>query len=157
MESNATSVAEQKPRAPAETANHDKNRTLPNIGDVFNPDGMFNGIWVPESSLKCPDLSSSANLLYGRLARFAGENGRCFPSVETLATELDLTARQVQRLLGQLRSAGFLRKDSQYRPNGLLTSNAHACIDFSYCSTEEGIKQAVARHFGASENKGSFS
>src|ERR1044072_7787075 len=64
------------------TAQAGENRQLPNVGDAFNPYGMFNGIWVPEQLLRCSDLSASAKLLYGRLARFAGENGRCFPSVE---------------------------------------------------------------------------
>jgi hypothetical protein len=88
MVADASSVARQKARAQAASDAPGKNQTLPNVGDAFNPYGMFNGIWVPESLLKCPDLSASAKLLYGRLARFAGENGRCFPSVETLATEL---------------------------------------------------------------------
>jgi hypothetical protein len=86
---------------------------------------MFNGIWVPEALLGCSDISASAKLLYGRLARFAGEGGRCFPSVERLAAELGMTDRQVQRLIGQLCSAGFLRKDSQYRADGSQTSNAY--------------------------------
>jgi len=90
--------ADGRPAAAASIAQSNKSSKLPNIGDPFNPYGMFNGIWVPEALLRCPDLSPSAKLLYGRLARFAGENGRCFPSVETLAVELGMTARQGVRL-----------------------------------------------------------
>jgi hypothetical protein len=89
---------------------------------------MFNGIWVPESLLKYPDLPPSAKLLYGRLARFAGEDGRCFPSVETLAAELGMTVRQIQRLIGKLCTAGFLRRDLRYRPNGSQTANAYVFL-----------------------------
>lgn len=125
MDTNATSLSRKAARAPAQTAQLSKNQKLPKIGDVFNPYGMFNGIWVPESLLKCPDISASAKLLYGRLARFAGENGRCFPAVGTLAAELGMTGRHVQRLIAELCIAGFLRKDAQYRPNGSQTVNAY--------------------------------
>ncbi len=40
----------------------------------------------------------------------------------------EMTARQVQRLIGQLCSARFLRKDSQYRPNGSQTANAYVFL-----------------------------
>jgi hypothetical protein len=128
VESNTTSVAQQKALAPEKIAHPGKNQKLPNIGDPFNPYGMFNGIWIPESLRKCSIISASAKLLYGRLAQFAGEHGRCFPSVETLAAELGMTARQAQRLIAKLCSAGFLRKDFQYRPNGSQTANAYVFL-----------------------------
>lgn len=124
MGSNVARVAEEKPTAPAHTPQSRNNRKLPNIGDVFNPYGLFNGVWVPEPLLKSTDISASAKLLFGRLARFAGKDGRCFPSVGTLAVELGMTARQVQRLIARLCEAGFLRKDAQYRSDGSQTSNA---------------------------------
>jgi len=102
--------------------------TPPKVGEPFNPYGMFNGIWVPEALLRCPALSPSAKLLYGRLARFAGENGSCFPSIETLASELGMTGRRVQRLVRQLCDAGFLKTDRQYRANGSQTSNAYVFL-----------------------------
>src|SRR5690349_3724984 len=89
---------------------------------------MFTGMWIPESLVKCRDLAPSAKLLYGRLARFAGQDGGCFPAVETVAAELGMTDRQVQRLLAQLCRAGFLRKQAQYRPNGSQTSNAYVFL-----------------------------
>jgi GntR family transcriptional regulator len=104
------------------------NQKLPNIGDPFNPFGMFNGIWVPESLVRCPEIPASAKLLYARLARYAGRDGRCFPSVEKLAVELGMSARHIQRLLFLLCSANFLRKDAQYRPNGSQTVNAYVFL-----------------------------
>jgi GntR family transcriptional regulator len=129
VSSNTTSVPNGGPDPPEAVAQSGSvKRQLPNIGDPFNPYGMFNGIWVPESLLRCPEISASAKLLYGRLARYAGRDGRCFPSVETLAVELGMTARQVQRLLWQLCNANFLRKDAQYRPNGSQTANAYVFL-----------------------------
>ena len=106
-------------------ARRTRGQAPPAIGDVFNPYGMFVGIWIPEPLVKCSDISASAKLLFGRLTRFAGKDGRCFPSVKTLATELGMTDRQVQRLIRQLCEAGFLRKDAQYWSNGSQTSNAY--------------------------------
>lgn len=116
-----------EPRAASDAPPHRHRKPL-QIGDVFNPNGMFHGIWVPDSLLKCSGISISAKLLYGRLARYAGEDGRCFPAVETLARELGMTDRQVQRLTAQLCSAGFLRRDAQYRPNGSQTANAYVFL-----------------------------
>jgi hypothetical protein len=125
MGSDVHMIAPQKKGAVRAIAQPDKNQKTPNIGDVFIPHGVFNGIWVPESLLRCPDLPAASKLLYGRLARFAGKDGRCFPSVETLAQEMGMTARQIQRLLVQLCKARFLRKEAQYRSDGSQTSNAY--------------------------------
>lgn len=45
------------------------------IGQPFNPFGLFNGIFVPESLVKFKDISPGAKLAYGRLARYAGQDG----------------------------------------------------------------------------------
>jgi len=120
---------ERRPvKKPYPLAPREQSPRRPQIGEVFNPNGLFNGIWVPESLLKCAGISTSAKLLYGRLARFAGTDGRCFPAVETLAGELGMADRQVQRLLAQLCGSGFLRKDAQYRPNGSQTANAYVFL-----------------------------
>jgi GntR family transcriptional regulator len=126
MRSKATDLSESVLSAALEQPSN--NRKLPNIGEPFNPYGMFNGIWVPDSLLRCPHISASAKLLYGRLTRYAGSDGHCFPSVETLAVELGMTARQVQRLLGQLCDANFLRRNYHFWPNGSQTSNAYVFL-----------------------------
>jgi GntR family transcriptional regulator len=116
----------EKPLQPLVVAAQQRNneRTLV-VGEVINPYGMFNGIWIPESLVKSSDIPASAKLLFGQLARFAGKYGRCFPSVSKLAVELGITRRQVERLTALLCKAGFLRKDAQYRANGSQTSNAY--------------------------------
>ena len=128
LRSNTKSVPDCSTGPPEADALPGTDHKLPNIGEPFNPYGMFNGVWVPESLLRCPEISASSKLLYGRLTRYAGRDGRCFPSVETLAVELGMTARQVQRLLGQLCDAHFLRKDPQFRLNGSQTANAYVFL-----------------------------
>jgi len=129
VRSNTTNVPYCSPDPPDGAARPGSStQELPNIGEPFNPYGMFNGIWVPESLLRCTAISASAILLYGRLAKYAGRDGRCFPSVETLALELGMTVRQVQRLLWQLCNAKFLRRNAQYRPNGSQTANAYVFL-----------------------------
>jgi hypothetical protein len=98
------------------------------IGQPFNPHGMFNGIWIPENLLCCPEIGATGKLLYGRLARFAGQDGRCFPGIDTLARELGMTTRQIQRLITELCEAGFLRKEPQYRRNGSQSTNSYVFL-----------------------------
>jgi hypothetical protein len=48
--------------------------------------------------------------------------------VQTIAGELGMTDRQVQRLIAQLCAAGFLRRDAQYRLNGSQRENAYVFL-----------------------------
>jgi hypothetical protein len=46
------------------------------VGQPFNPFGMFAGIVIPETQGRSPVLSPGAKLAYGRLARYAGADGK---------------------------------------------------------------------------------
>lgn len=48
-------------------------------------------------------------LLMLALAEYANENGRCWPSVETLATKIDVKPRSIKRLISQAEEAGELK------------------------------------------------
>jgi hypothetical protein len=72
------------------------------VRETFNPVRRFIGIFIPESLVRYPHLSPSAKLAYGRLLRYAGEGGRCFPAVNTLAKEIDLRALQTLSSLAEL-------------------------------------------------------
>lgn len=126
---------------------------LPAMGEVFNPYGMFNGVWVPESLLKCSDICVAGRLLFGLLARFAGRDGRCFPSVETLAKEMGMSARQIQRLLTKLCRAGFLRRDPQYRSNGSQRSNAYYFLYHSSLAPAIAVATSSADLLSKSANR----
>ena len=109
-------------------------------GDPFNPYGMFNGLFVPEALARCRGLSPGAKLAYGRLTRYAGQNGECYPSTDTLGAELGINERQARRYIAELESNGFIRRLKRFR-DGAQTSNGfqfrwHRIFDTASCRTE---------------------
>ena len=90
------------------------------IGQPFNPYKRFNGIHIPEALCRYRGLSAGAKLVYGRLARFAGKNGKVYPSVAKLAAELGVSPKQARRYVRELEDGAFIRpartpgKSSQY-------------------------------------------
>jgi Helix-turn-helix domain len=80
------------------------------IGKPFNPYGMFTGIWIPTALVRLRTLSPGAKICYGRLARYAGEDGLCYVSVNTLAGEIGVGERQTQKYLHELERERFIRK-----------------------------------------------
>lgn len=86
----------------------------------INPFMRYQGGWVPNWLLRREEVSPSAKLLYARLMQYAGEDGSCFPKVETLAVEIAVSERQVARLLDEL------EKDYQLieRDSGRLAKGA---------------------------------
>jgi hypothetical protein len=77
-------------------------KSKPQIGQIFNPFKRFTGLFIPEALARCTWISPGAKLVYGRLARYAGQDGRCNPAVTTLATEVGLKKRQTQTHLKSL-------------------------------------------------------
>ena len=78
------------------------------IGQAFNPYKLFTGICIPEALVRYRGLSCGAKIAYGRLARYAGENGRCFPSIPTLATEIGIGATQARTYVHELSEKRFI-------------------------------------------------
>jgi hypothetical protein len=71
---------------------------------------MFNGLFIPEGLARYPGVSAGAKLAWGRLARYAGEDGRCYPTVKTLAGEIGVGERQGQKYLAELERAHLIRR-----------------------------------------------
>jgi hypothetical protein len=88
------------------------------VGQPFNPFGLFNGIFIPEALIKSSIISAGAKITYGRLARYAGQNGVCFPSVPTLAAEIGMSTRQTQRYLSELEAKQLLRRVPRHSDDG---------------------------------------
>jgi hypothetical protein len=63
---------------------------------------------VPLQILNDGSLSHAAKLVYGRLKLYAGKNGRCYPSQQTLAREVCLRERQLRNVLLELQVAGWI-------------------------------------------------
>src|ERR1700741_4097615 len=113
-----------------------KTRQLPRlqVGQPFNPFGLFAGIFIQEALVRFKDLSAGAKLTYGRLARYAGQDGDCFPAVATLASEIGVCVRQAQNYLAELERKKFLRRVTRFVEKG-QTSNS---FEFLWHSQLEG-------------------
>ena len=48
------------------------------VGQPFNPFRLFTGIFIPEALVRSELVSPGAKMAYGRLARYAGQDGRCW-------------------------------------------------------------------------------
>jgi DNA-binding transcriptional MocR family regulator len=72
-----------------------------------------------------PKISAGAKLAYGRLVRYAGQDGDCHPSVKTLANEIGLGERQTQRYLGELERNGFIRSSARFRGANIRDTNGY--------------------------------
>jgi predicted transcriptional regulator len=82
----------------------------------------FNFIYAEE------DLSHRAKSVYIYLRDRANCDEVCWPKVKTIARELKLSRRTVQRALADLESAGMIERRMQYRANGSCTSNLYLVV-----------------------------
>ena len=58
----------------------------------------------------------------------ADAGGKCWPSLKTIASGLQLSVSTVQRALTELEAAGYVRRENRYRPNGGKTSNLYTVL-----------------------------
>jgi hypothetical protein len=74
---------------------------------------------IPNVVLKHAGVSYGAKIAWGVLMSYAWQKDFCFPAQERLAKDMNCTVRQVQRLLGELRDAGFVtwKQQGLNRPN----------------------------------------
>jgi hypothetical protein len=88
--------------------------TRPRVGAEFIPYKKFICVLIPEAMARNRDLPPGAKLVYGRLSRYSGKDGRCYPALETLAEEVGLGKRQTQKHLRTLESEGFIRRVERF-------------------------------------------
>ena len=79
----------------------------------------FNFIYAEEQ------LTHRAKTVYIYLRDRADASGVCWPGIKTIAGELGLSTRTVQRALDDLEDAGLIVKKQRRRKNGSLTSNLY--------------------------------
>jgi hypothetical protein len=85
---------------------------------------MFTGVFIPEGIVRCAGISAGAKLMWGRLARYAGAKGWCYPTKKTVGQEIGVGPRQAQKYVAELERQGLLRRVSRYTDRG-QTSNAY--------------------------------
>jgi hypothetical protein len=91
------------------------------IGQPFNPYKLFNGIFIPEELVRYRGLGCGAKVAYGRLTRYAGENGDCWPSIPTLAAEIGMGPTQARIYVHELEKKRFIAIEQRPGTSGRYT------------------------------------
>jgi hypothetical protein len=75
---------------------------------------------IPLALMEYKMLSDGAKLLYARLLMYAGQNGLCYPAIETLAKDLAKCPRTIINLLTELKDKGFMEWESPPKRNRIV-------------------------------------
>src|SRR5436853_6532664 len=110
------------------------------IGQPFIPFRLFTGIFIPDGLVRAPSISAGAKLAYGRLVRYGGQDGACFPAVPTLASEIGVSVRQTQNYLAELERNGLIRRRTRLGVSG-QQSNAYQFL--WHALLEVGVKKTA--------------
>lgn len=70
------------------------------------------------SSIYAEELPHRAKAVYMYLKDRADKDGKCWPAIGTIARELHLSRRTVERAVADLVQAGLLTKEQRWRDNG---------------------------------------
>lgn len=71
------------------------------------------------------ELPHRARTVYMYLYDRSDASGICWPSINTIAADLKLSRRTVQRALGDLAETGLIACEARRRGNGSQTSNLY--------------------------------
>lgn len=80
-------------------------------------------------SVYAADLPHRAVTVYMYLKNRANREKSCFPSIGTIAADLKLSRRTVERALADLEKAGFLLREHRFRAKGGKSSNLYRLLD----------------------------
>jgi predicted transcriptional regulator len=86
--------------------------------------GYFNSVYSA-------DLPHRAVTVFMYLKNRANKDKSCFPAIGTIAADLKLSKRTVERALADLEGAGFVRREARWRPRGGQSSNLFVLCDTS--------------------------
>ena len=81
------------------------------VGESFRPYRQFRGFIVPNCLARSGLLSHPQLLIYGRLSQYAGKDGECFCSYQTLADELHLSRKSTVNNVKALIKIGLLKRE----------------------------------------------
>ena len=71
------------------------------------------------------ELPSRARAVYMYLRDRSDAEGKCWPGIKTIASDMKLSRSTVKRAVSDLEKAGYLVKAARYRPNGSSTCNLY--------------------------------
>ena len=113
-------------------------------GERFNPYRQYNGTFIPEPVARYRGASPGAKMIYGRLYRYAGEDGEVFPSIGALAKECGISESQARAYVQELERGGFIevdRENHHYRKDGSGGSNRYFFLYHPAFDGETGEKR----------------
>jgi len=64
------------------------------------------------------ELPYRAIAVYCYLKDRANQEGQCFPAIGTIARELTMSRKTVERAIQDLERSGFIKKEQRWRTNG---------------------------------------
>ncbi|MEK6266203.1 MAG: helix-turn-helix domain-containing protein [Clostridium sp.] len=65
---------------------------------------------VSRDIITTPDLSLQAKAVYSALACYANKERSCFPSISTLANDLNVSQRTIKRLIKELKNKDYIKR-----------------------------------------------
>jgi len=81
----------------------------------------FNTIYID-------NLPHRAKAVYMYLSDRANEKDACWPGINRIAADLDMSRSTVKRALGNLIQNGYIEKELRYRGNGSYSSNLYTIL-----------------------------
>ena len=79
------------------------------------------------SKIYSSDLPHRAKAVYMYLKDRSNTDGQCYPAIGTIAKELNLSRRTVERAIQDLVKAGLIKKEQRWRENGGKSSISIRC------------------------------
>lgn len=72
------------------------------IGESYNPYGLYYGALIPNGILELRDLSNRAKICWAKMVQHSGKKGFCYPKQETLAEECGMSRTSIQKAIKEL-------------------------------------------------------
>ena len=80
------------------------------------------------STIYTDNLQLRAKAVYMYLRDRANEKGACWPGINRISSDLDMSRSTVKRALGDLIQNGYIEKEKRYRGNGSYSSNLYIIL-----------------------------
>ena len=80
------------------------------------------------STIYTDNLPHRAKTVYMYLRDRANEKRSCWPGINRIATDLNMSRSTVKRALGDLIQNGYIEKELRYRGNGSYSSNLYTIL-----------------------------
>ena len=74
------------------------------------------------------ELPSRAKAVYMYLRDRSDAEGKCWPGIKTIASDMKLSRSTVKRALDDLYGAGLLTREPRWRENGSLSSDLYRLV-----------------------------